>query len=107
MYSRCPPKGICFGHLVDQTSDFGAYLVSTGTSLLRNLGPINSEALALPADDCVSFDQMQDLSPVRPDSGEHHPKHSVFPLEPRHSLPFKHPQLLSQSQVLQCQVPSV
>jgi hypothetical protein len=103
--ARGAPKRVRGRHLPDQGSDFGTELWSTWTSPLRSPGPIDSEALPLPADDRIPVHQVQGLSPRGPDSGKHDPKQSVAPLQSGNSLPsLEHSQLLSQSQVPQCQV---
>jgi hypothetical protein len=108
MQARGAPIRIRGRHLLDQRSGLRAYLRSTRIFPLRNPGPIDSEAFSLPTDNGVRFNQMQDLSPLGPDSRKHDPKHSVFPSKSRDPLPpFEHSQLLSQSQVLQSQVTSL
>jgi len=102
--ARGAPKRVRGRHLPDQGSDFGTELWSTWTSPLRNPGPIDSEALSLPADDRIPVHQVQGLSPGAR-FGKARPKTIGRPSSVWESLPsLEHSQLLSQSQVLQCQV---
>ena len=104
--ARHPPEGIGTRHLADQIPDFGTHTGGTAPLSPGNPGPEKAETLPLPAHDRVTVNEVQGLSPMGPDPREHHPKHSVFLLESWDSFPpLQHSQLLSQSQVLQRQLP--
>src|SRR5579862_2615763 len=65
--ARGAPKRVRGRHALDQGSDFGTELWSTWTFALRSPGPIDSEALSLPADDRIPVHQVHGLSPRGPD----------------------------------------
>ena len=55
----------------------------------------------MPFDDCLRFDDDQDLPPILPDLGENHPEESIPPTQLRPmNFPVEDGQLLTQREIL-------
>jgi hypothetical protein len=97
---RRSPERVFERHPFDQLTNL---LVDLRTAD-RSLGlpsPIELEALPVPSDDGLRFDNDQDLPPILPESRENHPEESIPPVQLRPvKFPVEDGQLLTQGEIL-------
>ena len=105
MDPRCTPQWICLAHLANQHPNVGTELRAPFP--FRLVGPIASKRLSMPANYRVGLDDVQCITPFRPNPRRQGPKSSVC-WRKRQSLAalLHYSQLLSQQQVLECQIAS-
>ena len=94
------PRWILPRHAANQLTGFKFHLRPTNF-YSRLPSPVESEALPVPANDRLRFDDQEHALPARPESGEPGPENAVASSKPRplHRTP-EHGQLLSERQVL-------
>jgi hypothetical protein len=98
--ARDTPQRILSRHFPDQLTNL---LIDLRTAD-RRLGlpsPIELEALPVPSDDGLRFDNDQDLPPLLPELRENHPEESILPTQLRPvNFPVEDGQLLTQGEIL-------
>src|SRR5262245_25218177 len=97
---RRSPKRVFERHPLDQLTNLLVDLRTSDRSL-RLPSPIELEALPVPSDDGLRFDDDQDFPPILPDLGENHPEEAIPPMELRPvNFPVEDGQLLTQREIL-------
>src|SRR5262247_446711 len=80
--ARDAPQRILSRHFPDQLPNLLVDLRTADRSL-RLPSPIELEALPVPFDNGLRFDNDQDLPPILPESGENHTEESISPMQLR------------------------
>jgi len=97
---RRSPERVFERHPFDQLTNL---LVALRTAE-RSLGlpsPVELEALPVPSDDGLRFNNDQDLPPILPESRENHPEETIPPMELRAvNFPIEDGQSLTQGEIL-------
>src|SRR5215510_7413632 len=98
--ARDAPQRILSRHFPDQLTILLVDLRTADRSL-RLPSPIELEALPVPFDHGLRFDDDQDLPPILPDLRENHPEESISPMQLRPvNFPVEDGQLLTQREIL-------
>jgi hypothetical protein len=98
--ARDTPQRILSRHFPDQLTNLLVDLRTADRSL-RLPSPVELEALPVPFDDGLRFDNDQDLLPILPESRENHPEESIPPTQLRPvNFPVEDGQLLTQREIL-------
>jgi hypothetical protein len=77
--ARDAPQRILSRHFPDQLPNLLVYLRTADRSL-RLPSPVELEALPVPFDDGLRFDNDQDLPPILPELGENRPEETISPM---------------------------
>jgi hypothetical protein len=100
LYPRRSSERVFERHPFDQLSNFSVNLRTTD----RRLGlpsPVELEALPVPFDDGLRFDDDQDFPPILPELRKNHPEESIPPVQlPPVNFPVEDGQLLTQREIL-------
>jgi len=102
MDSGCAPQRVRLGHSSDESSDLGADGRAAPSGLARELGPVQTEALLLPAQDGLGRHDHESRSPPRPQPGQADPEEPLAAAQLRPARrPLVHGELLAQGEVLE------
>ena len=106
MDSGGAPQGIRLSHSSDKRSDLGADGRAATSGLAGERGPVQAEAVPLPAQDGIGRHDHEGRSPLRSHPGQADPEEPLAAAQPRPARrPLVHGELLAQGEVLEGELP--